>query len=355
MKFLKKIFRFRLSKSSLVITLIVSIIISALLGIGIHALVRSANNTNTEISQARSVTDRICNTSSVSLINNSEQILFNDGAIKKEGSINVGQYISYTFQAKTGEVFDYRTRDNICVTVYTSDKQSLIDPKPLKGGQYLVLISTPSGSTTFELEMELKMPVSQSKSLHSAKTVNQSQTTKSSNTFLGHYPYNEANQSRLTIISSYAQEPYQRFEYFDKEAGKALMKLIYAARDESVWIVPVSGFRDMEKQKLLFEMQIEKKGSESAAAKVSAPSGYSEHHTGYAIDLTDGQFPKQDITNEFVNTKTYRWLTLHAKEFGFEMSFPQNNPDGVMFEPWHWRFVGNPDAINIFANVRSVS
>jgi D-alanyl-D-alanine carboxypeptidase len=203
--------------------------------------------------------------------------------------------------------------------------------------------------------MELKMPVSQSKSLPSARAINQSQTTKSSNTFLGHYPYNEANQSRLTIIGSYAQEPYQRFEYFDKEAGKALMKLIYAARDEGVWIVPVSGFRDLEKQKLLFETQVEKKGSESAAAKVSAPSGYSEHHTGYAIDLSDGQFPKQDITNEFVNTKAYRWLTLHAKGFGFEMSFPQNNPDGVMFEPWHWRFIGNPDAINTFSNARSLS
>ncbi len=339
----------------MVVTLIVSIIILALLGIGIQALVRSANNTNAETSQMRSITDGGCNTSSVSLINNSEQISFNDGATKKEGSINAGQYISYTFHAKTGAVFNYRTRDNICVTVYTSDKQFLVDPKPLKGGQYLVLISTPSGSTTFELEMELKMPVSQSKSLPSARAINQSQTTKSSNTFLGHYPYNEANQSRLTIIGSYAQEPYQRFEYFDKEAGKALMKLIYAARDEGVWIVPVSGFRDLEKQKLLFETQVEKKGSESAAAKVSAPSGYSEHHTGYAIDLSDGQFPKQDITNEFVNTKAYRWLTLHAKGFGFEMSFPQNNPDGVMFEPWHWRFIGNPDAINTFSNARSLS
>jgi len=355
MKFLKKIFRFQLNKTSLVITFIVAIIISALLGIGIQALVRSANNTNTETPQVRTTTDGICKNSSVNFTNNSEQILFNNGAIKKEGAINAGQYISYTFQAKTGEVFDYRTRDNICVAVYTSNKQFLIDPKPLKGGQYLVLISTPSGSTTFELEMELKMPVSQNKSLLSAKAVNQSQATKSSNTFLGHYPYNEANQSQLTIIGSYAQEPYQRFEYFDKEAGKALMKLIYSARDEGVWIVPVSGFRDLGKQKLLFEMQIEKKGSESAAAKVSAPSGYSEHHTGYAIDLTDGLFPKQDITNEFVNTKAYRWLTLHAKEFGFEMSFPQNNPDGVMFEPWHWRFIGNPDAMNTFANARSVS
>ena len=96
------------------------------------------------------------------------------------------------------------------------------------------------------------------------------------------------------------------------------MKLIYAARDEEVWIVPVSGFRTVTAQEKLFQRQIKKRGSSEAAAKLSAPPGYSEHHTGYAIDLTDGNFPRQDITSQFAETKAFRWLTLHAKEFGFE-------------------------------------
>ena len=130
--------------------------------------------------------------------------------------------------------------------------------------------------------------------------------------------------------------------------------MIYAARDEGVWIIPVSGFRDIVSQELLFKKQIQKRGSPEAAAKLSAPPGYSEHHTGYAIDLADGSYPKKDVTYEFENTNAYRWLTLHAKDFGFEMSFTANNSQGVSYEPWHWRFVGSPDSTKIFEQARSI-
>ena len=170
----------------------------------------------------------------------------------------------------------------------------------------------------------------------------------------GHFPYAEADGSRLMIIASYAQQEYQRFEQLDKEAGLALMKMIYAARDEGVWIVPVSGFRNITNQELLFKNQIEKRGSPEAAAKLSAPPGYSEHHTGYAIDLADGLSPKKDITYDFPNTNAYRWLMIHAKEFGFEMSFPANNSQEVSYEPWHWRFVGSPAASQTFASAHNL-
>lgn len=167
---------------------------------------------------------------------------------------------------------------------------------------------------------------------------------------LGHFPYAEADNNKLVIIASYAQLEYQRFEKLSPEAALALMKLIYAARDEGVWIVPVSGFRNIADQEKLFERQIEKRGSPKAAAKLSAPPGYSEHHTGYAIDLTDGNFPKRDITFDFAQTDAFKWLELHAKEFGFEMSFPKGNLQGVSYEPWHWRFIGSPIASEIFAH-----
>lgn len=168
----------------------------------------------------------------------------------------------------------------------------------------------------------------------------------------GHFPYPEANQNNLIIISSYAQKQYQRFERMHTEAALALMKMIYAARDEGVWIVPVSGFRTIAYQETLFQAQIQRRGSPEEAAKLSAPAGYSEHHTGYAIDLADGNFPKQDITYEFANTNAFRWLNKHAKEYGFELSFPENNRQGVSYEPWHWRFIGSPRAGKIFAGAK---
>lgn len=170
-----------------------------------------------------------------------------------------------------------------------------------------------------------------------------------------HLPYRQAEPNRMMIVASYATEKYQRFEFLDPEAGKALIKLIYTARDEGVWIIPVSGFRTIEQQQKLFQDQIKRRGSVEAAAKVSAPAGYSEHHTGFAIDLADGRFPKQDVTYKFENTDAYRWLTVHAKEFGFEMSFTPNNAQGVSFEPWHWRYVGSARAAAAFTTARSLS
>lgn len=168
----------------------------------------------------------------------------------------------------------------------------------------------------------------------------------------GHFPYPEADANSTIAIASYAQKEYQRFEKMAPEAAFALMKMIYAARDEGIWIVPVSGWRSISAQVKLFDAQIQRRGSPEDAAKVSAPPGYSEHHTGYAVDLADGKFPKQDVTYEFANTEAFRWLSDRAKEFGFELSFPENNPQGVSYEPWHWRFVGSPIALKLFARAR---
>lgn len=171
----------------------------------------------------------------------------------------------------------------------------------------------------------------------------------------GHFPYPEGDYNKMIIISSYAKNEYQRFERLAPEAALALMKLIYAARDENVWIIPVSGFRHIAAQEKLFKAQIERRGSVEAAVKLSAPPGYSEHATGYAVDIADGHYPKQDVTYDFSKTDAYKWLNIHAKEFGFELSFIENNSQGVSYEPWHWRFVGSAEAATIFKRARSVA
>jgi D-alanyl-D-alanine carboxypeptidase len=173
--------------------------------------------------------------------------------------------------------------------------------------------------------------------------------TSSADSRFGHLSYSVHDSDLMSVIGSYAQGENQRFERLLPEAALSLMKLIYAARDEGVWIVPVSAFRDFGRQEELFEWQIQKMGNEELAAKVSAPPGYSEHHTGYAVDLTDGRFPQQDITLQFAETEAFKWLQIHASEFGFELSFPENNSQGISYEPWHWRFVGSQAAQAVFS------
>ncbi|WP_019499043.1 M15 family metallopeptidase [Pseudanabaena sp. PCC 6802] len=172
---------------------------------------------------------------------------------------------------------------------------------------------------------------------------------------LGHFPYSESQDLDMVYIGSYAEKENQRFEKLSLEAALALMKLIYAARDDNTWIVPVSGFRSIEQQEKLYKDQIQRRGSETEAAKISAPPGYSEHHTGYAVDLTDGNSHLTDLTYKFAESDAFRWLSQHAREYGFELSFPQNNFQGVSYEPWHWRFVGSPKAEEIFKQARAES
>lgn len=166
----------------------------------------------------------------------------------------------------------------------------------------------------------------------------------------GHLPYPQATQSELMVIGSYSDlQMFQRYEYLSQEAGLALMRLSDAARLDGVWIVPVSGFRDYNHQASLFQWQIQQTGSPEAAAKAVAPPGHSEHHTGYAIDLADGISLATDVSLNFEETKAFAWLTEHAKDFGFELSFPKNNAQGVEFEPWHWRYIKSSAAARLFA------
>ena len=80
--------------------------------------------------------------------------------------------------------------------------------------------------------------------------------------------------------------------------------------------------------------------SEDRAISV-APAGHSEHTTGYAIDFAVRPSPNcPDIEACMAVTPQARWLRANATRFGFELSFPPGNAQGVKWEPWHWRWVG---------------
>jgi LAS superfamily LD-carboxypeptidase LdcB len=141
---------------------------------------------------------------------------------------------------------------------------------------------------------------------------------------------------------------YQRKEFLDKEAAEAFKRMKADAQTNGIKIAPISGFRSIASQNKLFQRQIQRQGSKEAAARLSAPPGYSEHHTGYAIDLGDGDRPNADLKFDFEQTEAYEWLTVRAQEYGFQLSFPRNNSQGVSFEPWHWRYLASSRAKQIF-------
>jgi zinc D-Ala-D-Ala carboxypeptidase len=170
--------------------------------------------------------------------------------------------------------------------------------------------------------------------------------------YFGHLPYAENDLSRLVDAGKFIRGTYERNEALDFEANEAFQSMTAAARAENVFLMPISGFRTIADQKVLYEKQIARRGSEEAAAKWSAPPGYSEHHTGYAIDIGDMD-SDTDLKMTFQDTEVYRWLKVNARSFGFEESFSYNNQQGVSFEPWHWRYVNSARAGQIFSVAHS--
>jgi LAS superfamily LD-carboxypeptidase LdcB len=170
---------------------------------------------------------------------------------------------------------------------------------------------------------------------------------------LGHFAYAEVATAELVAVGPYRQTT--RIVQLRREAAEALRRMIATAAEAGLDLVPISGFRSADYQATLFAKSVQKRGSEAAAAVWVAPPGHSEHHTGLAVDLGEGPEPESDVEPSFGETASYRWLAENAARFGFEMSFPANNPQGVGCEPWHWRFVGNEEAERIFAVARSAS
>ncbi|MDZ8093755.1 MAG: D-alanyl-D-alanine carboxypeptidase family protein [Nostoc sp. DedQUE05] len=174
-------------------------------------------------------------------------------------------------------------------------------------------------------------------------------SNNSSDTVLGHFPYPEAPESELVTISA------NRGIRMRKTAAQKFEEMVAAARSSGVIVVPISGFRSVKDQEqLFFAVGAQRNQTPAERAALSAPPGHSEHHTGYAVDVGDGSVPATNLQTNFDNTKAYRWLQANAARFGFEMSFPKDNAQGVSYEPWHWRFVGDRNSLEMFYKARNL-
>jgi zinc D-Ala-D-Ala carboxypeptidase len=172
---------------------------------------------------------------------------------------------------------------------------------------------------------------------------------KTNGSLLGHLPYTEAPESELASISSDG-----RFRMI-KPAAQQFLAMQQAARSAGVKLAPISAFRSVKEQEsLFFTVGAQRNQTPAERAALSAPPGYSEHHTGYAVDIGDGAVPATNLNRNFEQTKAYQWLAENAAKYSFEISFPKDNPQGVSYEPWHWRFVGDTRSLEMFYKARNL-
>lgn len=167
---------------------------------------------------------------------------------------------------------------------------------------------------------------------------------------LGHLAYEEAPQSELKSITSDGSLRLRQ------KAADKFLQMQKDARAQGIILTPISGFRSISDQEyLFFKVKEQRKQPTSKRAEVSAPPGYSEHHTGYAVDIGDGNAPATNLNTNFEQTPAYKWLSQNAAKYSFELSFTPDNLQGISYEPWHWRFVGDTHSLETFYKARQLT
>lgn len=118
------------------------------------------------------------------------------------------------------------------------------------------------------------------------------------------------------------------------ETAAAWRAMRDAAAEDGLTLVPVSTFRSLSYQEHLLRRKIDMGIPWDEILAYSAYPGFSEHHTGRAIDI--GSPASQELEETFETTPEFAWLTRNAARFGFRMSYPSGNSFGIGYEPWHW-------------------
>ena len=150
-------------------------------------------------------------------------------------------------------------------------------------------------------------------------------------------------------IGEYAPELTQfRDVEIDYRIYDAMNAFVTDAEAQGLTVVMTSGYRGYDTQSWLFQRKVDQYGGdEETAATIVARPGTSEHQTGLAADITDNYYEYMNESLE--ETALYQWMSAHCHEYGFIVRFPKGRQDvtGIMFEPWHYRYVGKEAAAYI--------
>jgi len=140
-------------------------------------------------------------------------------------------------------------------------------------------------------------------------------------------------------LVSVGEDIYRREQRLLAPAARAWSILREAAAADGIDLQLVSAYRSVAYQEGILRRKLGQGQSIDQVLAVSAAPGYSEHHSGRAVDLTT---PGYAVLEEvFEDSEAFAWLNRRAGEFGFRLSYPRGNPHGVAYEPWHWAWWGD--------------
>ena len=132
------------------------------------------------------------------------------------------------------------------------------------------------------------------------------------------------------------RDRYRRPLWLTASAAFAWQAMQAAAACDAVALEPISGYRSHAYQHGIFLRKLARGVQLNDILMVNTAPGYSEHHSGRALDIgTPGEPPAEE---SFEATPAFTWLNARAVAFGFSLSYPRDNPHDIAYEPWHWCF-----------------
>ncbi len=141
-------------------------------------------------------------------------------------------------------------------------------------------------------------------------------------------------QEEAATLVTAGLDVFDREQFVTPATLRCWQEMSTAAGKDGIDLLIVSAYRSVEYQCQLIRNKLKRGQSIEDIIRVSAIPGFSEHHTGRAIDITTGNCnPLEEI---FDKTSAFSWLELNASKFDFVMSYPRDNPFNIDYEPWHW-------------------
>jgi D-alanyl-D-alanine carboxypeptidase len=136
------------------------------------------------------------------------------------------------------------------------------------------------------------------------------------------------------VLSYAGRDRYARPLWLTTAAARGWRLMRSAALADGVALQAISGYRSHAYQMGIFRRKLARGQTVDEILTVNAAPGYSEHHSGMAIDIgTPGEPPAEE---SFERTAAFAWLEKNADGFDFSMSYPRDNAHGIVYEPWHW-------------------
>ena len=145
-----------------------------------------------------------------------------------------------------------------------------------------------------------------------------------------HLPGYDEAQDLVEVEANFAG----KVQLLARDTARKWSGMKLAALADGIDLQLVSGYRSIERQRELITNKLAAGQCIADILKVMAAPGYSQHHTGKALDLSTSDV--EPLSEDFEQTAAFRWLLRHADDHGFYLPYPRGNRYGFCYEPWHW-------------------